>query len=337
MAGMKVVVVKCLKDGDIDVSDLKAKALKYKDELSAIMVTYPSTHGVFEETIKEVCQIVHDHGGMVYMDGANFNAQVGLCQPGAFGADVLHLNLHKTFCIPHGGGGPGVGPIAVVESLKPFLPSREMNMVSAAEYGSAMILPISWMYIRMMGLEGLTKASQVAIASANYIAKKLSPAYDVLYTDKNGYVAHECIIDVRRFKKEAGVDVGDIARRLMDYGFHAPTMSWPVAGTLMIEPTESESLEELDRFCDAMLAIKQEISSISDGDLPKDNNPLVHAPHTAAVLVEDSWDKPYSRSQAVFPKPWVESNKFWPTVGKVDNAYGDRNLVCSCPPLEDYS
>lgn len=342
MAGMKVVVVQCDDEGNIDVDNLKAKADEHKENLAAFMVTYPSTHGVFEESIRQMCKIVHDNGGLVYMDGANLNALVGLAQPGEFGPDVAHLNLHKTFCIPHGGGGPGVGPIGVVERLKPFLPSHPIHPecspgtaqgpVSSAPWGSALILPISWAYILMMGDEGLTRATQVAILSANYIAHRLKDHYDVVYRGQNGFVAHECIIDTRPFK-EHGVQVDDLAKRLMDYGFHAPTMSWPVAGTLMIEPTESESKEEIDRFCDSLIQIREEIKSVAAGTWPKDNNPLVKAPHTLEDVLE--WDRPYTAQTAVRP---LEGStvKFWPAVNRIDNAYGDRNLVCTCPPLSDY-
>jgi glycine dehydrogenase len=309
------------------------------------MVTYPSTHGVFEESISEVCRIVHERGGQVYMDGANMNAQVGLCRPGDIGADVCHLNLHKTFCIPHGGGGPGMGPIGVAEHLTPFLPSHPVialggaqasGAVSAAPFGSASILTISWMYCAMMGGEGLTRATKVAILSANYIARRLQDHFPVLYKGSKGMVAHECIVDMRMLKASAGIEVEDVAKRLMDYGFHAPTVSFPVAGTMMIEPTESESKAEVDRFCDAMIAIRNEIRQIESGAWDKANNPLKHAPHTQAVVTADEWDRPYSRQTAAFPAPWVKDSKFWPSVGRIDSAYGDRNLVCSCPPLEDY-
>ena len=346
MAGLEVVVVKSDANGNIDVADLRARAEQYRDRLAALMITYPSTHGIFEESVKEICRIVHDNGGQVYMDGANMNAMVGLCRPGEIGADVCHLNLHKTFCIPHGGGGPGMGPIGVAEQLAPFLPGhpvvktggeKAIGAVSAAPWGSPSILPISWSYIRMMGGEGLTKASMVAILNANYIAKRLEGHYKVLYTGRNGTVAHECIIDPRPLKNSAGVDATDIAKRLMDYGFHAPTVSFPVAGTLMIEPTESESLEELDRFCDAMIGIREEIQQIETGILPRDNNPLKNAPHTAEVVTADEWDRPYSRQQAAFPAPWTREHKFWPAVGLVESAAGDRNLICACPPVEDYA
>jgi len=346
MAGMKVVSVKCDNDGNVDIDDLKAKAQKHAEQLAALMVTYPSTHGVFEEGIREICDIVHAHGGQVYMDGANMNAQVGLCRPADFGADVCHLNLHKTFCIPHGGGGPGVGPIGVQEHLKPFLPGHSLvakvggkqaiGAVTSAPWGSASILPISWMYIAMMGAAGLKRATEVAILNANYMAKRLSGHYDILYTGKQGLVAHECIVDLRPFRKSAGVTVEDVAKRLIDYGFHPPTMSWPVAGTLMIEPTESESKAELDRFCDAMIAIRAEIEAIATGQIDADKNPLKLAPHTAADLVSD-WDRPYDRRQAIFPTRWTEENKFWPAVNRIDQAYGDRNLMCSCLPMDAYS
>ncbi|ESA32118.1 glycine dehydrogenase [Leptolyngbya sp. Heron Island J] len=345
MAGMKVVGVKCDNDGNIDVADLTAKAEKHSDQLAALMITYPSTHGVFEETIRTVCNLIHQHGGQVYMDGANMNAQVGLCSPGDIGADVCHLNLHKTFCIPHGGGGPGIGPIGVQPHLVPFLPShcltpilgteQSVGAVSAAPWGSASILPISWMYIQMMGTAGLTHATATAILSANYIAKRLEGHYDILYKGNAGLVAHECIVDLRSFKKSANVNVDDIAKRMIDYGFHPPTMSWPVAGTIMVEPTESESLAELDRFCDAMIAIRDEIRQIETGELPQDNNPLVNAPHTTVDLTAE-WERPYSREQAVHPTPWTKERKFWPTVNRIDQAYGDRNLVCSCLPMEAY-
>ncbi len=340
IAGMRVVPVGCKGNGDIDIDDLRAKADKYKDQLAALMVTYPSTHGVFETTIKEVCQIIHDHGGLVYMDGANMNAQVGLCRPGDIGADVCHLNLHKTFCIPHGGGGPGMGPIACNDQLAPFLPGDPLTgdgPVSAAPHGSPMILPITWMYIAMMGAQGLTQATQAAILSANYMATRLRGHYDVLYTGESGKVAHEFIIDCRPFEKSAGVRVEDIAKRLMDFGFHSPTMSWPVAGTLMIEPTESESKAELDRFCDALITIRGEIKRIETGDLDKDDNPLKHAPHTAAAVSDDHWPHTYPRSLGAYPAPWLREHKYWPPVGRIDNPYGDRHLVCTCPPISDLS
>lgn len=342
MCGMDVVVVKCDDQGNVDVADLQDKVTTHSKNLAAIMVTYPSTHGVFEERIKEICEIVHDHGGQVYIDGANLNAMVGVCQPGKFGGDVSHLNLHKTFCIPHGGGGPGVGPIGVGAHLEPFLPkeheggSRRGAQVSAAPYGSASILPISWMYIRMMGRVGLKQATEVAILNANYMASRLQDHFQVLYTGANGRVAHECILDVRPIKDDVGISVDDIAKRLIDFGFHAPTMSFPVAGTLMIEPTESESKAELDRFCDAMIAIKQEVEQIVNGQFPLEDNPLVHAPHTAAVVTADNWDRAYSRTQAAYPVATSRENKYWPPVGRLDNVFGDRNLICSCPSMADY-
>ncbi len=345
MSGMKVVPVACDSEGNIDVADLRAKAEKHQADLAALMVTYPSTHGVFEAAIRDICDIVHAHGGQVYMDGANMNAQVGLCRPADFGADVCHLNLHKTFCIPHGGGGPGMGPIGVAAHLVPFLPSHpivsmggknSIGSVSAAPWGSSSILPISWVYIRLMGTAGLTRATQVAILSANYIAKRLEGHYSVLYKGENGLVAHECILDLRQFKKTAGVEVEDIAKRLIDYGFHPPTMSWPVAGTMMVEPTESESMAELDRFCEAMIAIREEIRDIEDGKVPQNNNLLKNAPHPASSLLSDEWNHPYSRAEAAYPTAWTRENKFWPAVGRIDNAYGDRNLVCSCLPMDAY-
>ncbi|HEY1770309.1 MAG TPA: aminomethyl-transferring glycine dehydrogenase [Chthoniobacterales bacterium] len=346
MAGFKVVPIRCLEDGDIDVADLRAKAGEHAQDLAALMVTYPSTHGVFETTIREICQIVHEHGGQVYMDGANMNAQVGLCRPGDIGADVCHLNLHKTFCIPHGGGGPGVGPIGVAQHLVEFLPGlptldrslgpNESHPVAAAPYGSASILTISWMYIRMMGGAGLTKATETAILNANYIAKRLDPHFPVLFKGRRGLVAHECILDLRPCKS-AGVEVEDVAKRLMDYGFHAPTVSWPVPGTMMIEPTESEPKDELDRFCDAMIAIKGEIDAIANGESDRKNNPLKNAPHTAAQVASDTWDRPYSREQAAFPASWTRDQKFWPAVARIDSVYGDRNLFCSCPPPEAFA
>jgi glycine dehydrogenase len=347
MAGLRVVVVGCDRDGNVDLADLRAKATLHRDRLAALMVTYPSTHGVFEAAIRDICAVVHDAGGQVYMDGANLNAQVGLTSPAMIGADVCHLNLHKTFCIPHGGGGPGVGPIGVAAHLAPFLPNHPLRAdagpatgfgpVSAAPFGSALILPISYAYIRMMGAAGLTRATEVAMLSANYVAQRLLGAYPVLYTGPDGMVAHECIIDCRGFQAEAGVMVEDIAKRLMDFGFHAPTMSWPVAGTLMIEPTESESKAELDRFCDAMIAIRAEIAAIAGGKLDRADNPLKHAPHTAREVMADAWTHGYSRAQAAFPLPWVAEGKYWPPVKRVDNAYGDRNLVCTCAPLEAYA
>ncbi|HEU4728436.1 MAG TPA: aminomethyl-transferring glycine dehydrogenase [Kofleriaceae bacterium] len=345
LAGMQVVVVASASDGTIDMADLRAKAEQHAAKLGALMVTYPSTHGVFEATIREVCEIVHRHGGQVYMDGANMNAQVGLTRPADIGADVCHLNLHKTFCIPHGGGGPGMGPIAVARHLAAYLPghplaphgSQPVGAVSAAPWGSASILPISFAYIAMMGEAGLRRATQAAILGANYLAHRLNPHYPVLYSGQNGRVAHELILDCRGFKKTAGIEAEDIAKRLMDFGFHAPTMSFPVPGTLMVEPTESEGKAELDRFCDAMIAIRQEIAAIEAGQLDRANNPLKNAPHTAAAVAGTEWDRPYSREQAAFPAPWLRVHKYWPPVARVDNAYGDRNLVCACPPIEAYS
>ena len=345
MSGMKVVTVNCDDAGNIDIEDLRTKAEKHAPNLSALMVTYPSTHGVFESGIKEICAIAHQYGGQVYMDGANMNAQVGLCRPGDFGADVCHLNLHKTFCIPHGGGGPGMGPIGVVSHLAPFLPghgiiptggAQAIGAVSAAPWGSSSILPISWMYIAMMGGDGLTRATEIAILSANYIAKRLEGHYEVLYKGANGLVAHECILDLREFKKSADLEVDDIAKRLIDYGFHPPTVSWPVAGTIMVEPTESESLIELDRFCEAMISIREEIRAIESGAIDRTNNALKNAPHTVEDLVDETWDRPYSRTTAVFPSPWTRQNKFYPAINRIDNAWGDRNLVCSCLPIEAY-
>jgi glycine dehydrogenase len=346
MAGMKVVVVGCDDDGNIDMADLQAKAEAHKDDLAALMVTYPSTHGVFEEGIRDICDIIHTNGGQVYMDGANMNAQVGLCRPADFGADVCHLNLHKTFCIPHGGGGPGMGPIGVKSHLMPFLPNhplttvggeQSLGPVSAAPWGSASILPISWMYIAMMGPDGLTDATKVAILNANYMAQRLDPYYPVLFKGTSGLVAHECILDLRHLKKSAGIEVEDIAKRLIDYGFHAPTVSWPVPGTIMIEPTESESKIELDRFCEALIAIRAEIAEIEAGQADDHDNPLKYAPHTAAVVTADQWTHAYSRQKAAFPAPWTKDSKFWPAVGRIDNAFGDRNLVCSCLPVDAYT
>ncbi|MGA3170660.1 MAG: aminomethyl-transferring glycine dehydrogenase [Chthoniobacteraceae bacterium] len=338
MAGFRVVTVGCLEDGDIDLDDLRAKAAAHAVDLACLMVTYPSTHGVFEEGIQEVCEIIHAHGGQVYMDGANMNAQAGLCRPAEMGADVCHLNLHKTFCIPHGGGGPGVGPIGVAAHLAPFLPGPQGKggQVSAAPYGSASILVISWMYIRMMGADGLRRATETAILNANYIAHRLEPYFPVLFRGKGGLVAHECILDLRRWKG-AGIEVEDVAKRLMDYGFHAPTVSWPVPGTVMIEPTESESRAELDRFCDAMISIHAEMKAVETGAMDRANNPLKRAPHTAAAVTADAWDRPYSRQTAAFPAPWLRTHKFWPAVARIDNVYGDRNLQCSCPPVEVYA
>jgi glycine dehydrogenase len=335
MAGMKVVPIQCDSAGNIDMDDLKAKAERHSEHLAALMVTYPSTHGVFEETIKEVCSIIHTNGGQVYLDGANMNAIVGLCRPGELGADVCHLNLHKTFCIPHGGGGPGMGPIGVKEHLRPFLPGNpiveeDVLPISAAPFGSPSILPISWAYIAMCGPDGLTKATQIAILSANYLAARLREHYPILYTGKNGFIAHECILDVRHFKDLAGVSVDDIAKRLIDYGFHAPTMSWPVAGTLMVEPTESEPLSELERFIEAMIAIRTEIQAVQDEDYSYEESPLHNAPHTAAAVTAADWNLPYSRQDAVFPTAHTLKQKYWPPVRRVDNVYGDRNLACSC-------
>src|SRR5438067_8123222 len=374
MAGFKVLSVACLKDGDIDLADLRAKADEHARDLAGLMVTYPSTHGVFETTIREICEVVHAHGGQVYMDGANMNAQVGLCRPGDYGADVCHLNLHKTFCIPHGGGGPGVGPIGVAKHLVKFLPARfsianrqprrgisdtegraatgsgerareasefqsaignGVGPVAAAPWGSASILTITWMYIRMMAAEGLKRASGVAILNANYISKRLDPHFPVLFKGKHGLVAHECIVDLRQWKS-AGIEVEDVAKRLMDYGFHAPTISFPVAGTMMIEPTESEPKHELDRFCEAMISIHAEMEAIAEGKQDRQNNLLKNAPHTARQIASDKWDRPYSREQAVFPAPWAREHKFWPAVARIDNVYGDRNLFCSCPPVGEF-
>lgn len=336
MAGMRVVAVSCDASGNIDTEDLRAKAEAHSANLAALMVTYPSTHGVFEEGIREICELIHKHGGQVYMDGANLNAQVAVCRPGDFGADVCHLNLHKTFCIPHGGGGPGVGPIGVAAHLAPFLPSRRegapVGPISAAPYGSALILVIPWMYLRMMGPKGLLDATCLAILNANYIAARLSPFYPVLFRGKSERVAHECILDLRGFKKSTAEDV---AKRLMDYGFHAPTLSWPVAGTLMVEPTESESLTELDRFCEAMIAIHEELKAVEEGQVDPLNNLLKNAPHPAAVVCSDRWDRPYSREQAAYPAKWVRDNKFWPPVARIDNVWGDRNLFCSCVPVSE--
>ena len=357
MAGFKVVSVATLKDGDVDLADLRAKADAHARDLAAFMITYPSTHGVFEPTIREICEIVHSHGGQVYLDGANMNAQVGLCRPGDYGADVCHLNLHKTFCIPHGGGGPGVGPIGVAKHLVPFLPARAsinyqlpvtpkpgeggstisspVGPVAAAPYGSASILTITWMYVRMMGADGLKRASEIAILSANYIARRLDPHFPVLFKGKRGLVAHECIVDLRQWKS-AGIEVEDVAKRLMDYGFHAPTISFPVAGTMMIEPTESEPQHELDRFCEAMISIRAEIEAVARGKQDRQNNLLKNAPHTTRQIASDKWDRPYSREQAAFPAPWTREHKFWPAVARIDNVYGDRNLFCSCPPIEEF-
>jgi glycine dehydrogenase len=347
MAAMRVVVVACDANGNVDLADLRAKAAQHADRLAAIMITYPSTHGVFEQNVREICEVVHAHGGQVYVDGANMNAMVGLSAPGQFGGDVSHLNLHKTFCIPHGGGGPGVGPIGVGAHLAPFLPNQVstgyirgeqgIGAVSAAPYGSAAILPISWMYIAMMGASGLKAATENAILSANYLAKRLSPHFPVLYTGPGGLVAHECIIDLRPIKDSSGITVEDVAKRLMDYGFHAPTMSFPVPGTLMIEPTESEPKIELDRFIDAMTAIRDEIRAVEAGQADREDNPLRHAPHTAAVVTADAWPHAYSRESAAYPVASLRANKYWPPVGRADNVYGDRNLFCSCIPLSDYA
>jgi len=344
MCGMKVVVTACDNNGNVDVTDIRAKAKQYSQRLAAIMLTYPSTHGVFEENVVEICQIIHDHGGQVYTDGANLNALVGLAKPGAWGSDVSHLNLHKTFCIPHGGGGPGVGPCAVKAHLAPFLPgtrssftdkNKVIGRVSAADFGSASILPISWMYIRLMGASGLRKATQVALLAANYVAKRLESHYKILYTGNNGLVAHECIVDIRPLEKTTGISAEDIAKRLMDYGFHAPTLSFPVAGTLMIEPTESEPLPELERFIEAMIHIRQEIEAIENGQLDRLDNPLKHAPHTANIVCDEPWSHSYSRTQAVFPVPALREQKYWPPVSRVDNVYGDKNIFCACIPLSE--
>jgi glycine dehydrogenase len=346
MAGMKVVVVECDRDGNVDIQDLKSKCELHQQNLAALMVTYPSTHGVFESRIREICELVHVNGGQVYMDGANMNAQIGLCQPGEFGADVCHLNLHKTFCIPHGGGGPGMGPICVKKHLAPFLPShrfakvggeKAIGSISAAPWGSASILPISYVYMKLMGMDGLRKATEIAILNANYIASRLNEHYPVLYKGEAGFVAHECIIDLRPIKAESGVEVEDVAKRLMDYGFHAPTVSFPVAGTMMIEPTESENLGEMDRFCDAMIEIRKEISEIAQGKADPKNNLLKNAPHSSEVLMGTEWPFPYSRERAAFPLSFVRDRKFHVPVSRIDNVFGDRNLVCSCPPIEDYA
>ncbi len=345
MSGFKVVSVNCDEYGNVDLKDLGHKANIYSKDLAALMVTYPSTHGVFEPNISEICEIIHKNGGQVYLDGANLNAQVGICRPGRYGVDVCHLNLHKTFAIPHGGGGPGIGPIAVAEHLVPYLPGhpivkcggdKGIQAVSAAPFGSAGILPISWMYIRMMGQDGLRKASSIAILSANYLAKRLENYYPVLFKDPNGFVAHECILDLRPLKSQLGIDVEDIAKRLMDYGFHSPTISWPVAGTLMVEPTESESLSELNRFCDAMIGIREEIKQIDLGNVDPINNPLKQSPHTLHAVTSDSWNKPYTRKEAAYPLPEQQNYKFWPSVSRINNALGDRNLICSCPSVEDF-
>jgi glycine dehydrogenase len=346
MSGMEVKIVEVRDDGSIDFGDLKAKAAEHADRLAAVMVTYPSTAGVFEEEIREICQVVHDHGGLVYLDGANLNAQVGLARPGDYGADVCHINLHKTFAIPHGGGGPGMGPICCNDRLAPFLPGhpvvevggeKAIGPVSAAPWGSASILVISWAYIALLGRSGVRLASEVAILNANYMARRLEDHFDVLFRGKNGRVAHEFILDMRPFRKSAGITEEDVAKRLQDYGFHGPTMSWPVIGTIMAEPTESESKAELDRFCDALISIRAEIQQVELGIADREDNPLKHAPHTAAVVTADDWDHAYTRQQAAYPAAWTRDSKFWPTVGRVNNAYGDRNLVCSCPPVEDYA
>ncbi|HLI92162.1 MAG TPA: aminotransferase class V-fold PLP-dependent enzyme, partial [Puia sp.] len=357
MAGMKVVVVKSDEDGHIDVADLNSKAIQYREQLAGLMVTYPSTHGVFEESISEICRIIHENGGLVYMDGANMNAQVGLTSPGLIGADVCHLNLHKTFAIPHGGGGPGMGPICVNEKLKPFLPSHvnlsgyevpfsgnghhvpdlRGHAVSAAPFGSASILLISYAYVKMLGAEGLTRATKYAILNANYMRARLEKYYKVLYTGAGGTCAHEFIVDLRPFKASAGIEAEDVAKRLMDYGFHAPTLSFPVPGTIMIEPTESEDKAELDRFCDAMISIHEEIRAIGEGRADSSDNVLKNAPHTLHVICSDDWKHPYSRSQAAFPLPYVRGSKFWPSVARVNNTYGDRNLICTCEPVSSYA
>jgi glycine dehydrogenase len=341
MAGMSVVVVRCTEDGNIDVEDLKAKAAEHSKDLAALMFTYPSTHGVYEEGARDLCAIVHEHGGQVYFDGANLNALVGLARPGDIGADVCHMNLHKTFCIPHGGGGPGVGPIGVKAHLKPYLPGHvtegTTHAVAAAPFGSASILPITWMYIRMMGASGLKQATETAIVSANYIATRLAPHFPLLYKGRHDRIAHECILDTRVLKERAGISVDDIAKRLIDYGFHAPTMSFPVAGTLMVEPTESEPKRELDRFCEAMVAIAGEAAKVAKGDWPLTDNPLVNAPHTAAEALAGTWTHPYSRLEAAYPAGDADlAAKYWPPVSRIDNVAGDRNLVCSCPPLSEY-
>jgi glycine dehydrogenase len=344
MAGMKVVVTKCDEQGNIDFQDLKEKAELHSQNLAALMITYPSTHGVFEEAVKDITKLIHDHGGQVYMDGANMNAQVGLTSPGLIGADVCHLNLHKTFAIPHGGGGPGMGPIGVVEHLKPFLPSnpiintggdQAISSISAAPWGSSLVLCISYAYIKMLGEKGLTDSTRLAILNANYIKEELASDFNILYTNIKGRVAHEMILDCRPFK-EVGIEVTDIAKRLMDYGYHAPTVSFPVAGTMMVEPTESESIEELDKFISAMKSIRKEINDIAEGNLDYDNNPVKNSPHTLDIISSDDWNKPYTRKQAAFPLDYVSNNKFWPTVSRVDDAFGDRNLVCSCEPIENY-
>jgi glycine dehydrogenase len=345
MAGMDVVTIDCDEHGNVDLDDLTAKAEEHADRLAALMVTYPSTHGVFEEHIQELCDVVHEHGGQVYMDGANMNAQVGLCRPAEYGIDVCHLNLHKTFSIPHGGGGPGVGPICAAEHLTPFLPGHPLRNVggedaigpvAAAPYGSALICLISWAYIKMLGADGLTRSTKTAILNANYVAKRLSAHYDIVYTGTDDRVAHEFILDLRPFRRELDISEQDVAKRLMDYGFHAPTMSWPVVGTLMVEPTESEDKAELDRFCEAMIAIRSEIQEVELGVMDAEDSVLKQAPHTAAMVTSDSWDRPYSREQAAYPAEWTRERKFWPTVRRVDDAFGDRNLICACPPMSAY-
>jgi glycine dehydrogenase len=346
MVGMKVVVIKCDEHGNVDINDLKEKAEIHKDNLAALMVTYPSTHGVFEEKITEICELIHNNGGQVYMDGANLNALVGVAKPGKFGPDVCHINLHKTFCIPHGGGGPGMGPIACKKHLEKYLPNHSvikdcgpatgMGAVSAAPWGSSSILSISWMYIKMMGSEGLKKASQVAILNANYLAHKLKDTFPILYKGKNGNVAHECIIDIRKIKSETGITEEDIAKRLIDFGFHAPTMSWPVAGTMMIEPTESEGLNEINRFCNTLIKIKQEIDKIQSGHFDKVDNPLKNAPHTHVEVAANKWDHKYEREEAAYPSEILKTTKYWPPVARVDNVYGDKNLFCTCPSIDEY-
>jgi glycine dehydrogenase len=346
MAGYQVQLIDCDEHGNVDVKDIEAKIEKHRDDLAGLMITYPSTHGVFESAIKDICKQVHDAGGQVYMDGANLNALLGVAHPGEFGADVAHMNLHKTFCIPHGGGGPGVGPVGVAEHLAPFLPGHPMDSecggeqaigpICATPLGSAGILPISWMYVAMMGAEGLTQATEVAILNANYLARRLSEGYEILYRGEQGRVAHECIVDTRVLRDECGISVDDVAKRLIDFGYHAPTMSWPVAGALMVEPTESESKAEIDRFCEAMLTIAAEARQVKDGKWPADDNPLVNAPHTQAEVTADTWSHPYGRQVAAFPAAHLLEDKYWAPVARVDNAYGDRHLVCTCPPVEAY-
>jgi glycine dehydrogenase len=341
MCGMQVVVVACDSDGNVDVPDLEIKATQHSNNLAAIMITYPSTHGVFEAQVKDVCDIVHQHGGQVYIDGANLNAMVGHVEPSAIGGDVSHLNLHKTFCIPHGGGGPGIGPIGVKAHLAPFLPGhslldRKAGVVASAPYGSAGILPITWMYLKMMGATGMKTATEIAILNANYLTRKLAEDFPILYMGSKGLVAHECILDLRPLKEATGITVEDVAKRLIDYGFHAPTMSFPVAGTLMIEPTESESLQEIDRFVSAMKHIRQEIQNVEDGKIKAEESPLRNAPHTASSLLVEQWDQSYTREEAAYPMPELRNNKYWPPVGRIDQVHGDRHLVCSCPPMEDY-